>query len=127
MTRSLTMEFWLDEGWYVGTLLEVPGVFSQGETLAQLEDNIRDAYELVLEDQREARGTPQPEPMGRWVARVNELKRPSEYSVPRRTARSCCAEQFTLVCQSCLDCKGKLRVLGTYLVFPFRFLGLPPV
>ncbi len=56
MTRALTLEFWPDEGWYVGRLREVPCVFSQGETLAELEDNIRDAYQLVLEDERE--GTP---------------------------------------------------------------------
>jgi len=30
-------------------LQEAPGVFSQGKTLADLEDNIRDAYELALE------------------------------------------------------------------------------
>ncbi len=54
MTRSMTLEYWPDEGWYVGRLLEVPGVFSQGETLAELEENIRDAYELVLEDDAES-------------------------------------------------------------------------
>ena len=48
----LTLEYWPDQGGYVGRLREVPGVFSQGETLAELEDNVRDAYELVLEDAR---------------------------------------------------------------------------
>lgn len=28
----------------------MPGVFRQGETLAELEENIRDAYQLVKED-----------------------------------------------------------------------------
>lgn len=50
MRRTFTLEYWQDEGWYVGQLREVPGVFSQGETLVELEENIRDAYELVLED-----------------------------------------------------------------------------
>jgi predicted RNase H-like HicB family nuclease len=50
MRRTFTLEYWQDEGWYVGQLREVPGVFSQGETLTELEENIRDAYELVLED-----------------------------------------------------------------------------
>lgn len=50
MRRTFTLEYWQDEGWYVGQLREVPGVFSQGETLPELEENIRDAYELVLED-----------------------------------------------------------------------------
>lgn len=50
MRHAFTLEFWRDQGWYVGRLKEVPGVFSQGETLDELEDNIRDAYELVLSD-----------------------------------------------------------------------------
>lgn len=47
MSRSFLLEYWLDDGWYVGHLKEVPGVFSQGETLEVLEDNIQDAYELL--------------------------------------------------------------------------------
>ncbi|HKH49559.1 MAG TPA: type II toxin-antitoxin system HicB family antitoxin [Thermoanaerobaculia bacterium] len=50
MRKTFTLEYWQDEGWYVGQLREVPGVFSQGETLVELEENIRDAFELVLED-----------------------------------------------------------------------------
>ncbi|HTS78424.1 MAG TPA: type II toxin-antitoxin system HicB family antitoxin [Bryobacteraceae bacterium] len=50
MKRTFTLEYWLDEGWYVGRLKEVPGVFSQGETLAELEENIRDAYRMMRED-----------------------------------------------------------------------------
>jgi predicted RNase H-like HicB family nuclease len=48
MRRRFTLEYWLDDGWYVGRLKEVPGVFSQGETLSELEENISDAYELML-------------------------------------------------------------------------------
>ena len=51
MTRAFTLEYWQDEGWYVGRLREVPGVFSQGKTLGELEDNVRDAYQLLLEDE----------------------------------------------------------------------------
>jgi len=36
MKRAFTLEYWQDDGWYVGTIKEVPGVFSQGETLCQL-------------------------------------------------------------------------------------------
>jgi len=50
MRHAFTLEYWQDEGWYVGRLKEVPGVFSQGESLTELEANIRDAYELVLAD-----------------------------------------------------------------------------
>ena len=51
MLRCFTLEYWVDGDWYVGRLKEVPGVFSQGETLEELEDNIREAYHLVLEEE----------------------------------------------------------------------------
>jgi len=44
MLRHFTREYWIDDGWYVGMLKEVPGVFSQGESMDELEENIRDAY-----------------------------------------------------------------------------------
>jgi predicted RNase H-like HicB family nuclease len=50
MLRNFTLEYWRDDGWFVGRLKELPGVFSQGETLADLEENIRDAYQLLKED-----------------------------------------------------------------------------
>ena len=49
MQRHFTLEYWMDDGWYVGRLKEVPGVFSQGESLEELEGNIRDAYALMTE------------------------------------------------------------------------------
>ena len=45
---KFTLEYWEDEGWLVGRLVEVPGVFSQGETLEELRANIEDAYEAML-------------------------------------------------------------------------------
>ena len=33
MKRAFTLEYWKDDGWYVGKIKEIPGVFSQGETL----------------------------------------------------------------------------------------------
>jgi predicted RNase H-like HicB family nuclease len=51
MVKHFTLEYWEDEGWYVGKLKEVPGVFSQGETLKELEENIRDAYKLMTEEE----------------------------------------------------------------------------
>jgi predicted RNase H-like HicB family nuclease len=48
MKRKLTLEYWEDDNWYVGKLREVPGVFSQGESLKELEENIKDAYALVM-------------------------------------------------------------------------------
>ena len=48
--RRFTLEYWLDDGWHVGRLKEVPSVFSQGESLDELKENIRDAYETMLAD-----------------------------------------------------------------------------
>lgn len=50
MTK-LTLEYWKDEGWLVGRIVEVPGVFSQGETLDDLKENIQDAYKLMLQSE----------------------------------------------------------------------------
>ena len=51
MKKCFTLEYWIDEGWYVGKLKEIPGVFSQGQTLEELEENIKDAYKLMLSDE----------------------------------------------------------------------------
>ena len=51
MTTSFVLEYWLDDGWYVGRLRGVPGVFSQGETLEELDANIREDYQLMLDEE----------------------------------------------------------------------------
>ena len=50
MQRHFTLAYWLDDNWYIGKLKEVPGVFSRDESLEELEDNIRDAYRLMIEE-----------------------------------------------------------------------------
>jgi predicted RNase H-like HicB family nuclease len=50
MRRQFTLEHWKDGKWFIGRLLEVPGVFSQGETLDELRENIQEAYELMAAD-----------------------------------------------------------------------------
>jgi len=49
MLKHFTLEYWIDDNWYVGRLKDVPGVFSQGESLEELEENVRDAYHLMVE------------------------------------------------------------------------------
>ena len=49
MKRFFTMDYWQEDGWYIGKLREVPGVFSQGETLDELQENLRDAYHMMVE------------------------------------------------------------------------------
>ena len=48
--RVYTLEYWMDDGWYVGRLREVPGVFSEGETLEELIQNIREVFHLLMEE-----------------------------------------------------------------------------
>lgn len=52
MRGRLTLEYWQDGKFYVGRLLEVPAVFSQGETLVELQENIQDAYDLMVVQER---------------------------------------------------------------------------
>ncbi len=51
MKRQFTLAYWIDDSWYVGKLKEVPGVFSQGATLNELEENIQDAYSSMLDEE----------------------------------------------------------------------------
>ena len=51
MRRFFTLEYWIDDEWHVGRLREVPVVFSQGETLEELKENIADAYRMMLADE----------------------------------------------------------------------------
>jgi len=51
METKLKMIYWKGEKFWVGKLLEHPEIMTQGETLEELEDNMRDAYALMtLED-----------------------------------------------------------------------------
>jgi len=51
---QLTLEYWEDDGWFVGRLVEIPGIFSQGESLEDLKENIQDAYKMMLESESPA-------------------------------------------------------------------------
>ncbi len=50
MVRTFTLDYWIDDGWYVGKLREVPGIFSQGETFEELKLNIQDAFTLMSQE-----------------------------------------------------------------------------
>jgi predicted RNase H-like HicB family nuclease len=51
MKKRLTMVYWKGKKFWLGKLLEHPEIMTQGETLKELEKNIRDAYTLmVMED-----------------------------------------------------------------------------
>lgn len=50
MATTLTLEYWQDDGWFVGHLREVPACFSQGETLDELERNIAEVFKLLQDE-----------------------------------------------------------------------------
>jgi predicted RNase H-like HicB family nuclease len=51
MKTKLTMIYWKGEKYWLGKLLEHPEIMTQGETLKELEENIKDAYRMmVMED-----------------------------------------------------------------------------
>jgi predicted RNase H-like HicB family nuclease len=51
METKLKMVYWKGEKLWVGKLLEHPEIMTQGETLEELEENMKDAYMLMaLED-----------------------------------------------------------------------------
>jgi predicted RNase H-like HicB family nuclease len=54
MTRTFTAVFHrAEEGGYVAWVEELPGANTQGETLEETRENLRDVIQLVLETRRE--------------------------------------------------------------------------
>ena len=51
--RHVTAVFYETEGWWVGYVEEIPGVNTQGRTLEEAKENIREALDLVLETRRD--------------------------------------------------------------------------
>lgn len=41
--------------WYIGWVDDVPGAFSQGKTVKEVQENLQEAIQLILESQRELR------------------------------------------------------------------------
>lgn len=52
MRGHFTLEYWQDGKFLVGRLVEVPTVFSQGDTLEQLQENIQEVYDLMVTQER---------------------------------------------------------------------------
>ncbi len=50
MKNRLVMIYWKSDKFWLGKLLEHPEIMTQGETLEELENNIRDACQLMILD-----------------------------------------------------------------------------
>jgi predicted RNase H-like HicB family nuclease len=51
MKTKMTMIYWKGKKFWLGKLLEHPEIMTQGETLEELEENIKDAYLLMAMDE----------------------------------------------------------------------------
>ncbi len=47
---KMTMIYWQSDKFWLGKLLEHPEIMTQGETLQELEENIKDAFVLMAMD-----------------------------------------------------------------------------
>jgi predicted RNase H-like HicB family nuclease len=50
MPSNCHLIYWKSEHFWLGKLQEYPDIMTQGETLEELEENIRDAYQLMVLD-----------------------------------------------------------------------------
>jgi predicted RNase H-like HicB family nuclease len=50
MKTKMTLVYWKGEKYWLGKILEHPEIMTQGETLEELEENIKDAYLLMVMD-----------------------------------------------------------------------------
>lgn len=50
MSTKMTMIYWKGEKFWLGKLLEHPEIMTQGETLKELEENLKDAYRMMAMD-----------------------------------------------------------------------------
>ena len=46
----MTMIYWKSDKFWLGKLLEHPAIMTQGKTLEELEENLKDAYLLMAMD-----------------------------------------------------------------------------
>ncbi len=50
MYTKIKMVYWKGKKFWLGKILEHPEIMSQGETVEELEENLKDAYKLMLMD-----------------------------------------------------------------------------
>jgi predicted RNase H-like HicB family nuclease len=48
MGARMAMIYWKGGKFWLGKILEHPEIMSQGETVAELEENLKDAYRLMV-------------------------------------------------------------------------------
>lgn len=53
MQRTFEVTIEKRDRWYIGWVEAVPGAFSQGRTIKEVQENLIEAVQLILESQRE--------------------------------------------------------------------------
>jgi len=43
----------IEDGWYMGQCEQIPGAMTQGRTIEEAKENLKDAINLMLEDERD--------------------------------------------------------------------------
>ncbi|MCK4436321.1 type II toxin-antitoxin system HicB family antitoxin [bacterium] len=51
MYSKMTMVYWKGDKFWIGKILEHPEIMTQGETIEELEENIKDAYMSMAMDE----------------------------------------------------------------------------
>ena len=51
INTKMTMVYWRSDQFWLGKLLEHPEIMTQGESLEELEENLKDAYLLMAMDE----------------------------------------------------------------------------
>ena len=51
MAQKLTMVYWKGERFWLGKLLQHPEIMTQGETLEELEENLKDTFRAMAMDE----------------------------------------------------------------------------
>lgn len=54
MGKLFTLLYWTENNMYFGRLKDVPGIHSQGKSLDELKMNIRETYNLMIDEERES-------------------------------------------------------------------------
>ena len=55
MQRTFEATIEKRDRWYIGWVEAVPGAFSQGRTIKEIQENLKEAVQLILESQHELR------------------------------------------------------------------------
>ncbi len=48
--KQLTLDYWEESGWFEGRLREIPDLLSQGQTMEELEDHLREDCAALVSD-----------------------------------------------------------------------------